>query len=354
MNGTNNNIADKSPRHTQHAAASSLLEAHFALASGEPYQAREALRHALTLCKHDGHASFELLNRTIVSELLQWSCQQGIEPEFASSAMQAMQLEPVHVIQPAVEKSTLIMIYSLGRFSIKIDKEVVVDNHYGRNKPLELLKVLIALGGRQVSQEKITEILWPDTYGDCAVRNFNTTLHRLRRLLQVSEALLLKDGLLTLNNRIVQVDLWETERCLSQLEQLLRQNHADDQRVQALSDRLLDLFHGDFLGNEPDRHWTLLVKERLRNRLLKVLQSLGHYWQQRQQSERAHEIYERGLALDPLQEVFYQRLIKLHIDIGHPGHAVAVYEKCRKVLATSLGVMPSSRTLALYRQIQTA
>lgn len=344
--------ANKPVQQAHCAAVSSLLEAHFAIASGEPFQAREALQHALTFCKSEGHSCFDLLNQNIVSELLHWSYQHGIEPDYVRHTIQTMQLEPAPVTQPEPGKTLPIMIYSLGRFSIKVDKNLVIDNQSGRNKPLELLKVLIALGGRQVSQEKVTEILWPDAHGDCAVRNFNTTLHRLRKVLQISEALVLKDGLLTLNNRIVQVDLWETERTLGQLEQLLRLAHTDHEQVQTLSDRLLDLFHGDFLGNEPDRNWSLLVKERLRNRILKTLQQLGQYWQARQQSERAHEIYERGLALDPLQEIFYQRLIKLHIDIGHPGHAVAMYEKCRRMLATSLGVMPSSRTLALYRQIQ--
>jgi DNA-binding SARP family transcriptional activator len=96
----------------------------------------------------------------------------------------------------------------------------------------------------------------------------------------------------------------------------------------------------------------LLIKERLRNRLLKILQALGKYWQSHHMNELAREVFERGLAMDPLHEMFYQQLMQLHIERGHPSHAAAIYEQCRKVLASNLGVMPSSRTLILYRQTQ--
>ncbi len=337
----------------QRTAATQLLQAHFAIASGESSQAREALQHALALCKHEDDSCLQLLNPDIIRDLLHWSYKQGIEMEFVHQRIHAMQGASVTAV-PAAAETVPIRIYCLGRFNVQINNEVVVQSSYGRNKPLELLKVLIALGGRQVSQEHISEILWPEALGDGAQRNFNTTLHRLRKLLGYSQAIVLKDTLLTLDSHYVQVDLWEAERLLGQLEQQLRHVHADEAQLQSLSERLFALFHGDFLATEPDRNWALLIKERLRNRMLKILQSLGKYWQAHQQSDLAREIFERGLALDPLHEVFYQHLMQLHINRGHHSHAAAIYERCRKMLATNLGVMPSGRTLSLYRQTQPA
>ena len=334
----------------QCSAASSLLQAHFAITAGKSSHAKAALQQALALCKTSGNACFHLLNPDIVSDLLHWSYQQGIEPEFVRHSIQSMQLSLAAEKQRQASDTIPVMIYCLGRFSIQVDAKVIIDNCYGRNKPLELLKILIALGGRQVSQEKLTEVLWPDAPGDSALRNFNTTLHRLRKLLRYSQALVLKDTLLTLNPHYVQVDLWETERLLGQMEQVLRHSQVDEERLHNLYDRVFSLFHGDFLGNEPDRNWSLLIKERLRNRLLKILQTLGKYWQAHHMNDLAREVFERGLALDPLHELFYQQLMQLHIERGHHSHAAAIYEKCRKVLASNLGVMPSSRTLTLYRQ----
>jgi len=339
---------------TQCAAATRLLQAHFAIASGESTQARVALQHALAVCKLEDDTCLQLLNPKLVKDLLHWSYKQGIEMEFVHERIHAMQTTAVTSVPVSVAESVPIRIYCLGRFNVQINNELVVQSSYGRNKPLELLKVLIALGGRQVSQENISEILWPEALGDGAQRNFNTTLHRLRKLLGYNQAVVLKDTLLTLDNRYVQVDLWEAERLLGQLEQQLRHIHADETQLQSLSERLFALFRGDFLGTEPDRNWALLIKERLRNRMLKILQSLGKYWQAHHQPDIAREIFERGLAIDPLHEVFYQHLMQLHINRGHHSHAAAIYERCRKVLASNLGVMPSGRTLSLYRQTQSA
>ena len=338
----------------QCTAAANLLQAHFAIDRGECAQARQAVLQALALCKHEDNACFHLLNPAIVDKVLHWSYQQGIEPEFVRQSMQTLQGREASTLHLATPAPVPIRIYCLGRFNVQLNNELVVQSSYGRNKPLELLKVLIALGGRQVSQERLSEILWPDNLGDGAQRNFNTTLHRLRKLLGYPQAIVLKDTLLTLDSRYVQVDLWEAERLLGQLEQQLRHVQVDQAQLRDVSERLFALFHGDFLGNEPDRSWALLLKERLRNRMLKILQSLGKYWQAHHQPELAREVFERGLALDPLHEVFYQHLMQLHITRGHHSHAAAIYERCRKVLATSLGVMPSNRTLSLYRQTQPA
>jgi len=42
---------------------------------------------------------------------------------------------------------------------------------------------LIAMGGRQVPQTRLADLLWPDAEGDAAYRALITTLQRLRRLI---------------------------------------------------------------------------------------------------------------------------------------------------------------------------
>ena len=79
-------------------------------------------------------------------------------------------------------------IYSLGTFRLAIDDKVQSSSGKAPVRPLELLKVLIALGGRDVRAEHLAETLWPHVDGDYAHRSFTTTLHRLRKLLGVDES----------------------------------------------------------------------------------------------------------------------------------------------------------------------
>ena len=59
-----------------------------------------------------------------------------------------------------------IKIYTLGRFEIIRDDEPLHFSGKEQKKPLELLKALIAFGGRDVPEERLTDALWPDADGD--------------------------------------------------------------------------------------------------------------------------------------------------------------------------------------------
>ena len=75
-----------------------------------------------------------------------------------------------------------VRVHVLGRFLVEVDGRPLALSPRGKPKPLELLKVLIALEGEQASVAEIAESLWPDADGDKAYRAFSITLNRLRSL----------------------------------------------------------------------------------------------------------------------------------------------------------------------------
>src|SRR5205085_5945353 len=60
----------------------------------------------------------------------------------------------------------------------------------------------------------------------------------------------------------------------------------------------------------------------------------------------------RWLALDPLSEEAYRRLMRVHLALGDASAALQVYATCRAHLAEELGVKPSADTLALAEHIR--
>ncbi len=58
-----------------------------------------------------------------------------------------------------------------------------------------------------------------------------------------------------------------------------------------------------------------------------------------------------ALALDPFRETAYVQLMRLHMNRGNRAEALRAYERCRAVLAEELGVTPSPRTEAAYREV---
>jgi two-component SAPR family response regulator len=167
-----------------------------------------------------------------------------------------------------------------------------------QHKPLDLLKALIALGGQNVNTRQLTEALWPDADGDAAQGAFDATLHRLRRLLDVDNAVQLKDGKLSLNEQICWVDAWA-------FEQACRQDDSSDgvaERTGFTCDGKLlrRLYRGVFMASEDDQPWLLQSRERLRGLFRRRVMAIGQMLERRYQWDQAIEIYQHALDIDPL------------------------------------------------------
>ena len=58
---------------------------------------------------------------------------------------------------------------------------------------------------------------------------------------------------------------------------------------------------------------------------------------------------EQAIALAPLRETGYRRLMEAHTAAGNRAEALRVYEQCRRLLAEELGAYPSPETESIYR-----
>ena len=80
---------------------------------------------------------------------------------------------------------------ALGGFELTRDGVPMRFSGKAQQRPLDLLKLLVALGGSDIDTQQLTAALWPDADGDAAKASFDTTLFRLRKLLDVDRALVL-------------------------------------------------------------------------------------------------------------------------------------------------------------------
>ena len=69
------------------------------------------------------------------------------------------------------------------------------------------------------------------------------------------------------------VDVWPFERLLATLESASRSQNPDD--IAQVTDKLMALYHGTFLQDDVEHPWVLSTRERLRGKLLRLLESVG-------------------------------------------------------------------------------
>lgn len=239
-----------------------------------------------------------------------------------------------------------IRIHTLGRFGIQIDGRALPARALRQQKPMELLQCVIALGGRSVHKDSLSASLWPDADGDDAANSYSVTLHRLRRLLEYDNALIAHGGGLTINNEVVWVDAWTFERILNQIDRSMRAPGGRD--AETPLDRLLHeampLYQGGFLPHGAHKPWGLSFHERLRSRLMHCIVHVGGQAEGDGQWLAAADCYQRGIELDPLYELFYQRLMICYRDADRTSEARSVYLRCRANLLAGLAAAPSPET----------
>ena len=334
-----------------HEALMLMAEAYACSALGDVSRAQTLLAQALTRGRED-HT--ESLFRWLVvgfRHMLDMALRAGIEADAARSL-----IERFAITAPSPEAESWpwpVRIYTLGRFELVLGGAPLRSQRKAQKKPLDMLKYLIAQGGREVSAAALETALWPDAEGGAAADAFEVTLRRLRKLLGDDEAIELKNGKLALNPGTCWLDTWAFERAQGRAEAMLGEapSLAEDAGLNALAERVLALYRGHFLAADDEAPWSLSCRQRLASKFLRHVAAVGQRWQQRGDEARAETAYRQALELDPLAESLYRRLMSLQLQQGRRAEALETYRRCRQMLSVVLGLTPSADTEAVHRRV---
>jgi len=314
-------------------------------------EALELLRQCLSLGRENNYLNMVWWwNPSMMAKLCAKALMAGIEVEYVQNVIRVNKLvleSPPHHIE---NWPWALKIYAFGRFQLIRDGKPLQFTGKAQKKPLELIKVLIAYGGIEVSIEQIIDTLWYEADGDRAHSAFSTTLNRLRTLIANREAIQLQAGRIILNQNYWWVDIWAFERTLNQADDLWAK--AEREEAAALYEKVLTLYKGDFLSEESEMAWMIPMRERLKGKFLSAIIKLGRYLEHKNKFEKAIACYEKGVAEDSLEEIFYQHLMMCLSNLGRNAEAIKVYHRCENILNEILAIQPSHETERIYKKIK--
>jgi DNA-binding SARP family transcriptional activator len=214
----------------------------------------------------------------------------------------------------------------------------------------------VALGGENVRVDHLADALWPHMDADYAHKSFTATLHRLRRMLEDDDALLHRDGRLSLNPGLVWVDTWALDDVLEALDAALRApgQHANDAATRALVEEALALYRGPFLPDETEQPGYIACRDQLRARLLRPLARIAREWEAAGKADTAIDCYLRCIDADELWEACYRHLMLCYQRAGNPIAALETYERLRTTLAARLKTEPATETRVIHAGLKSA
>ncbi len=334
-----------------------LTEAYFEYARKNERVGLESLRKAMARGRQKGFTTLMYFWRpAVMSRLCEKALEAGIEISYVQNLIRILNLVPDEQSIEIENWPWPVKIYSLGEFKIEKDGKPLIFSGRVQQKPLLLLKALLAAGGKDASEETLTDLLWPESEGDAASSAFSTTLQRLRALLGNDKALLLHERRLSLDHRFCWVDVWAFEKALASAEFGVRSEESVENPQSEINldlfRKTLTLYKGCFLPSDAGHAWTVSRRERLRSMFLRCVVSMGAYLEKSQQWDEAVACYCRALDVDDLAENIYQRLMLCYKQTGRTAEAVSVYQRCRKVLEAVIGIAPSKETEEIYSSLR--
>ena len=315
-----------------------LARAQFAIARGNEPGAIAILANLFAACREARFYGFMRQAPADVARLVALALAHGVEPEYARTLAR---LRALPAPSPDLaEWPWPLAIRTFGAFELKRHGEPVVSRGKAQKKPLELLKALIAHGAKRVEAAMLTSLLWPEAEGDVAKTSFDSTLYRLRKLVDVEGAVALSEGKLSLDPAIVWVDALALEALL------------DTEPVPV--ERALALAHGDFLADEAALPWAVRTRDRLKSRLIRAVLAEAEQREARGDYGGARPLYEAALERDNLAEAVYRRLMVCQRELGDAAGAMLTYRRCRELLSIVLGRAPAAETEAIRQTLESA
>jgi DNA-binding SARP family transcriptional activator len=325
-----------------------LVEIDFDVAAGETQRAAERLAAVLTDYLARGQVVLLRNRPDVAARLADFALANGIEPEYVR-----MLIERNGLVAPADAGPAWpfrLRIRALGGFELIRDGHPVRSAGKAQQRPLDLLKLLIAEGGQDVDSPALMAALWPDADGAAAKTSFDTTLFRLRKLLDVDDVLVLTAGKLSLSRSLAWTDVSALDAVLAAAQEAVEAGASDAATTARVARRLLDAYPGPLLGSE-DPPWIAKPRDAHRARFVRTLLRLGEQLERLGDRATAIDVHRRGLEADNLAEPFYRGLMRTLAAAGEQAEAINAFRRCRELLSIVLGVKPSAETEQLRQEI---
>ena len=251
---------------------------------------------------------------------------------------------------PAAEQTEDLRIELLGGFRIACGQDEIPDDGWRLAKARSLVKIVALAPGQSILREQLVDLLWPELDPDAGANNLHQALHVARRTLgalfpetKPNRILRLQRGVLSLEPPApLWIDAESFEREARELQS------TDDP---ASFYPTLDIYRGDLLPDDLYEDWAAERRIALHEQYLSLLDRLAGLHRSRREATPAIDALRRVVAIEPDREEAHRGLMELYALTGRRQQAIRQYERAREILERELELEPEPETDDLYDAI---
>ncbi|WP_409968082.1 BTAD domain-containing putative transcriptional regulator [Bengtsoniella intestinalis] len=253
-----------------------------------------------------------------------------------------------------MDSQTVLRVNMFGEFSMTYGDTTIMDQNSRSHKVWTLLEYVVTFRDKEISQNELIELLWPeeDDIGDPS-NTLKTLLHRVRSQLgQLGEEDLRKA--VTYRRGSYR---WAPEiPChidVSEFDALCKRASKEDdpnKRLSALQ-QAIRLYKGDFLPRSALDSWVMPINTYYRTQYIKIVYEAIELLTQTGRFSEALAICQKAVTIDIYDEGLHLAMIKCLLATGAQRAALQHYKYVTDLFFTQFGVSPSDEMTALYKDV---
>ena len=261
------------------------------------------------------------------------------------------------VTEPHWTAGPSLRVRTLGRTRV-LAPEGPLEGAWLRQRPGQLLKLLICNRHRMTHTDEIAVAFWPDS-DRTGLQNVRHFVHALRSQLEPGRAprarssfVIAHEGGYELDASRIAVDADEFEAHANAGLRALQRGDWETARTSL--EQAAALYEGDFLADEPYAEWALAERGRLHELASRTFSGLADVALEAGAAETATAHLYRLARLEPLDSDVQRRLLSLLLARGRSGEAQRHYRSAHATWMAALGEKPDFDLAALRREARTA
>ena len=200
-------------------------------------------------------------------------------------------------------------IRTLGGFRVTVGDHEVPVAAWGSRRARQLCKILAAACGQPVARDQLIDVLWPDDVGtERLSARLSVQLSSVRRIL--GGGIVADRASVRLDLNAIRLDVDDLNRAIA----------ADDLA------RVMDLYVGEFLPEDPYEDWAAPARDRARRAFVRAAHDLALRAATNGDHEQAGDYAGRIVMSDPYDEAGHRLLIAELAAQGRLGEARRAYD----------------------------
>ena len=245
-----------------------------------------------------------------------------------------------------------ILINMFGEFSIAYGDKSITEVNNRKKKVWSILEYLIAFRSRDISQDELIELLWPDDEVDDPANTLKTLMYRVREMIkqigfdEIKKLIVAKGGSYAWNTAIpyeIDVDIFED---------LLNEAYAQGAEGEEKLSKLLtatEIYKGDFLQKDAAASWIVPISTFYRSKYVKAVIDACEILTEMERYDDVVSLCQKAVVIDPYEEnLHYTHLVAL-ISADRLQQALTYYYYVKDLFYSKFGINLSDEFRALYK-----